>query len=170
MAKETIIQLFDDINGGEAVTTIQFAWDGSAYEIDLNAKNAKAFEQAIAPYVASARRLTAARRGPSKKTAVASAKHDLTAVRAWAAKNGHKIAARGRIPAAVTDAFHAAEAGLTSAASDIASTVKPANKTATRTATKKTPAKKTPAKKAPAKKSPARKAVARKAAAKKPAR
>ena len=40
MAKQTITQLIDDIDGSEAEETITFGIDGASYEIDLNAKNA----------------------------------------------------------------------------------------------------------------------------------
>jgi len=167
MARQTIIQLRDDIDGSVAVKTVKFAWSGSTYEIDLSSKNSKAFEQAIAPYIASARRVTGARRGPGRRaaSAAAGARQDLTAVRAWAAKNGHAVAARGRIPAAILEAFHAAESGLSGAASAAV----PAKKTA-RPAAKKAAAKKATAKSAPARKSTARKAGARKAAPRKSAR
>ncbi|MEO6885004.1 MAG: Lsr2 family protein [Jatrophihabitantaceae bacterium] len=161
MAKETIVQLRDDIDGGLAVRTIQFVWNASTYEIDLNSKNAKAFEQALAPYVASARRLTTARRASVKRPAAAAAKHDLAAIRAWAAKNGHEIAARGRISSAVIDAFHAAESAVANA---VTTEAKPAKKAAPRTAAKKAPARKAAARKATARKSTARKTPAKKTA------
>jgi hypothetical protein len=40
MAKTVIVKLTDDIDGGDAVETIQFSIDGKFYEIDVNATNA----------------------------------------------------------------------------------------------------------------------------------
>jgi DNA-binding protein HU-beta len=167
VAKETIVRLLDDIDGSEAVNTIQFGWDASTYEIDLNEKNTKAFEQALAPYVAAARRATQAGRSTVTKKVVANVRTDLAAVRAWAAENGHKVAERGRVSAAVIDAFHAAQTGVSSAVSELTPADKAAPRTTARRAAKTTPAKKAPAKKAPAKKAPAKKAPAKKAPAKK---
>ena len=40
MAKTVIVKLTDDIDGGDADETIQFALDGKSYEIDLSSANA----------------------------------------------------------------------------------------------------------------------------------
>lgn len=111
MAKETIVRLRDDIDGSLATKAIQFSWDGTAYEIDLNAKNARAFERVIAPYVKAAHRIpsTPVRRSDRKGSTRSSPKLDLAAIRAWAVENGHKVADRGRVPNAVIEAFHAAQ-------------------------------------------------------------
>lgn len=132
MAKQTIVRLIDDLDQSEATRTIEFAWNGIAYEIDLNAKNARAFEQAIEPYVTAARRAgrPAARAGAARRGGAG--RLDLAAVRAWAIENGHRVAERGRVPGPVLEAFHAAQ----HAVADIGGTGRP------------TPA---PAKKAPAK-------------------
>ena len=42
--------------GGGERQTVQFAFDGTDYEIDLNAKNAAAFGKQLAPYIEHARR------------------------------------------------------------------------------------------------------------------
>ena len=46
--------LEDDIDGSVADETVTFALDGVTYEIDLNAKNAAALRDALAPYVGHA--------------------------------------------------------------------------------------------------------------------
>lgn len=164
--KETIIRLSDDISGGEADRTVTFTFDGVGYEIDLNAKNTKALHNAVAPFIAKARRVGGARKTAAKKTASRKPSLDLKAVREWAVANGHSISNRGRIPAAIIDAFHAVEFGLQSESS----APTPAKKAAARkTAAKKAAAKKSPTKKSPAKKAAARKTAAKKTAAKAPA-
>lgn len=55
MAQNLIVQLTDDIDGGEADETICFALNGKNYEIDLNAKNADKLREAFAPFIEKAR-------------------------------------------------------------------------------------------------------------------
>ena len=43
MAQKVTVILEDDLTGGPAKHTVRFAFDGTDYEIDLNAKNAAAF-------------------------------------------------------------------------------------------------------------------------------
>lgn len=164
MARETIVWLVDDLDSSEAVQTIQFGWDGVSYEIDLSAANADSFTQAMAPYVAAARRASPHRRAPRGATRRGSSPAhrerpatDLAAIRDWAGRNGYRVSSRGRIPTAVLDAYQAARGAAPSA-----------DTTAARPA-KKIPAKKSPVKRTAAKKANARKAAAKKAAAKKAA-
>jgi hypothetical protein len=168
MAKQTVVQLVDDLDGSPATSTVRFGWSGSDYQIDLSSENARAFEAAIAPYLSAAKRVTAARRGGRRQAAAAKIV-DLAAVRAWALSNGHKVSSRGRIPAIVLDAYHATQHAVAElAASPVPPPGPPAKKAApaAKAAAKKaTPAAKAPAKKAtPAAKAPAKKAAATKAA------
>jgi hypothetical protein len=56
MAQKVTVTLEDDLTGGPAKQTVRFAFDGTGYEIDLNAKNAAAFGKQLAPYIEHARR------------------------------------------------------------------------------------------------------------------
>ena len=56
MAKRVPIEILDDTNGSPAEQTVPFGLDGVAYEIDLSTTNANALREALAPYVAAARR------------------------------------------------------------------------------------------------------------------
>ena len=56
MAQKVTIALEDDLTGGPAEQTVRFAFDGTDYEIDLNAKNAAAFGKQLAPYLEHGRR------------------------------------------------------------------------------------------------------------------
>lgn len=47
--------LFDDIDGREAVETVSFSLDGTAYMIDLSAPNASNLRDALAPFIDAAR-------------------------------------------------------------------------------------------------------------------
>jgi hypothetical protein len=108
MAKKTevVVTMTDDLDGSKADRTVAFAWGGTTYEIDLSKKNASAFEKAVAPYVASARRVRgAASRG--RKPATGRARSDLSAIREWARASGYEIAERGRIAQEIQDAYDA---------------------------------------------------------------
>ena len=48
MAQKVQTLLIDDLDGGEAQTTVRFGLDGTEYEIDLSAKNADALRKALA--------------------------------------------------------------------------------------------------------------------------
>lgn len=111
MAQKIQVLLVDDIDGGTAVETVTFGLDGAEYEIDLSKANAAKLRDALATYVAHARR---SGRGPSRPSGrsggrPAKADRDQTkAIRDWARKNGHKVSERGRIPANIIEAFNAA--------------------------------------------------------------
>jgi hypothetical protein len=55
MAQVVVVQLIDDLEGGEAHETVSFALDAKAYEIDLSKKNAAALRKLLAPYVEKGR-------------------------------------------------------------------------------------------------------------------
>lgn len=124
MARRIVHQLVDDLDGtvldvgsGE---TVLFSLDGTAYEIDLTDDNAEALRAALAPYIAAARSVSA--RGGAASTSRGSSsggssgsrrqkrsgQRDYTPIRAWAAENGYTVSERGRVPAAVLDAYDAA--------------------------------------------------------------
>lgn len=108
MAKRTIttVELTDDLDGGKADQTLTFSFDGAHYEIDLSKKNATAFTKALKPYVDSARKTRQTRgRAPSSSKSVK--RNDLANVRVWAGENGYEVSDRGRVPAAVLEAYDA---------------------------------------------------------------
>ncbi len=45
MARRTIVELTDDLDGGKAEETISFRLDGTGYEIDLSKANADKFRR-----------------------------------------------------------------------------------------------------------------------------
>lgn len=109
MAQKTITQFFDDLDGSplEDGATVTFALERKSYEIDLSPENKAKLEDALAPFIKAARPAgsASAGRAPSARKAPA---HDLADVRAWAAKNGHEVSSRGRVPAAILAAYAAA--------------------------------------------------------------
>lgn len=105
MARKVQIILEDDLDGGEATQTKTFGLDGTNYEIDLSDKNADSLAEALAPFVAAARKLGKTS-GRTKKAAVGVG--NAAEIRAWAKDNGYEVPERGRIPADVREAFDAA--------------------------------------------------------------
>lgn len=111
MAKEIITRLLDDLDGSPATRTVAFAWDGTAYEIDLNDDNFQNFSVAIGPYVAAARTVATPERGRGSR-ASSTDRHRLDAIRAWAKSAGLSVADRGRIRASIIAAYDDAQAAL----------------------------------------------------------
>lgn len=114
VASRTIVQLIDDITGEEIADgggdSIQFAWGGYAYTIDLSNKNIAKFEKAIAPYVDAATRVGKASNVTPLRRSRKNDEVDTASVRAWAASNGYDVSPRGRIKAEVLEAYRAAMA------------------------------------------------------------
>jgi hypothetical protein len=119
MAERTVRQLIDDLDGTEIPNgkgeQIEFAVRGVTYRIDLNKANVTKFDKALAPFVESATKVGTPRgrsrvRAPARrgKRSSKSSSGELSAIRAWATKNGHKVSTRGRIPADVMNAYEAA--------------------------------------------------------------
>lgn len=120
MAKKTIVEIVDDINGEPladgAGRTVSFSLDGAQYEIDLTHGHAEELRDALEPWIAAARRVTGSSRSgsgsgssPSRSSRSGSsrASKDVQAIREWAAANGFEVATRGRIPANVVEAYEA---------------------------------------------------------------
>ena len=106
MAQKVTVTLEDDLTGGPAEQTIRFAFDGTDYEIDLNAKNAAALSKQLAPYLEHARR---AGRVPARRPGRSAAGRQRSGdIRAWAKEHGLAVSERGRIPASVAEQYHAA--------------------------------------------------------------
>ena len=99
MARKVEVTLIDDLNGGEADETVTFGLDGTRYEIDLSAANAKKLRNSFAKFVDASRKEKAARqvgRGVARK-AVAPAGPNTSDVREWAKAQGYEVSERGRV-------------------------------------------------------------------------
>jgi hypothetical protein len=109
MAQKVTVVLDDDLTGGPADQTIRFAFEGTEYEIDLNAKHARELRNALARYVDAGRRVSASARKPAR----GSSRHpanvlNTTEVREWARAQGIEVKDRGRVPADLVVKFKAA--------------------------------------------------------------
>jgi len=112
MAQKTIVQLIDDLDQSPGDETVSFGIDGNNYEIDLSESNAAALRDALAVYVANARRETRSGRvtGPVRRSGRPSRtdREQTQAIREWARKNKYKVGEKGRIPAHIIEAYHSA--------------------------------------------------------------
>jgi hypothetical protein len=107
MATKITVALEDDLDGGPAGETLRFAIGGTAYEIDLNKKNARTFRKQLAPFVEHARRAGRGQRRPR----TSSTRQRSGEIRAWAKQQGIAVSGRGRIPASVVTQYDAATGG-----------------------------------------------------------
>lgn len=108
MASRTITTLTDDIDGGDAVQTVTFSFNGTQYEIDLSEKNVDKMVKALQPYTTAARKDGGRRSGTGRTSNSGAERDQLAKIREWDRANGHQVSDRGRISAAVQEAYHAA--------------------------------------------------------------
>lgn len=113
MARREIIVLQDDLDGSEKeVRVVKFGFEGINYEIDLGPANFDKLAHALAPYVAVARKDSSARRAvPQVKVKGMTAAEQRAfnqRVRDWAKSHKQKVSERGRVPAKLIEAYHAA--------------------------------------------------------------
>ena len=109
MVQKVEVTLIDDLDGGKADEAVLFGLDGKHHEIDLSAANAKKFRDALAPYVAAARKAGAVQPvGRSRGKKASQPELDTAEVREWAKSTGLPISDRGRIAADVVVKFQAA--------------------------------------------------------------
>ncbi|WP_284223990.1 histone-like nucleoid-structuring protein Lsr2 [Mycobacterium antarcticum] len=102
MAKRTVVEWVDDIDGSAAAETVTFSIDGSRYEIDLSQKNAATFRDSMSGWI------EASRKSNNRRPRGAQAKNDpseATKARKWARANGLEVGPRGRLPSEVLDAY-----------------------------------------------------------------
>lgn len=113
MAKQIITLLTDDLDGAEADRTVEFGLDGVSYSIDLSEKNAGKLQKILEPYLSAGTRISRGRvdSRSARQVPAASSRSNRDqnqAIRDWAAKNGHEVSERGRIPNSIVEAFHQA--------------------------------------------------------------
>ena len=111
MAKKTIVELTDDLDGSPADETLRFALDGSEFEIDLSTAHAKQLRNALQPFAKAARSPNGKRGGRRRGGSGGRASRDreqLQGIRDWAKKQGYQVAQRGRISAEIERAYNEA--------------------------------------------------------------
>jgi hypothetical protein len=102
VAKKTIVEWVDDIDGTAASETVTFTIDGSRYEIDLSEKNAEELRKVMSGWIEASRRSTN-HRARSARTKDDPA--EATKARKWALANGFDVGPRGRLRTEVLDAY-----------------------------------------------------------------
>ncbi|MER5558810.1 Lsr2 family protein [Streptomyces sp. NPDC002506] len=109
MAQKVITTYVDDLTGEESteISTHSILIDGAGVEIDLTDENYEKLLALLDPYLHAdgARRIRGAAKAKGKPGPSAESKGDSSAIRAWAKENGHVISDRGRVPAAVREAY-----------------------------------------------------------------
>jgi hypothetical protein len=116
VAQQTILELVDDLDGGQADESVAFALDGVEFVIDLSAANAARLRDTLAEFVGHARRTggrtARGRAGRNGSTNGANGsrngKPDVQAVREWARSQGETVADRGRVPQTLLTRFQEA--------------------------------------------------------------
>jgi hypothetical protein len=99
VASRVVTQLISDLSGDEIPDgkgeTIEFAYRGTPYKIDLTNKEAAGFDKALAMYIEHATSVATRRSAAASRTG----RPDAKTVRTWAKANGLSVPDRGRIPA-----------------------------------------------------------------------
>src|SRR5260370_36495040 len=107
MAQKVQVLLVDDLDGGEAVETVSFSLDGTAYEIDLSIDNAGKLRKDFAQYVDHARKGGGGGGGRRRRARTRPGRERSAEIRAWARQRGDKVRERGRIPAQIIAGYEA---------------------------------------------------------------
>lgn len=114
MARRIVHQIVDDLDGtileAGAGETVSFSLDGVAYEIDLTEAHAGALRDVLAPYIDAGRSISSPRSAtPTGNKRRRTGQTDYAPVREWAKANGYSVSERGRVPAAILEAYEAAQ-------------------------------------------------------------
>ena len=112
MAQRVQVLLVCDLHGDEtpAGETVEFALDGSAYEIDVCEQHAAELRDRMATYVGAARRAggrgasTSSSRGGRRRRR-SSGGGEAARIREWARSQGLPVPERGRIPADLAERY-----------------------------------------------------------------
>ncbi|MCT1458602.1 Lsr2 family protein [Aestuariimicrobium sp. p3-SID1156] len=108
MVQRSVVILEDDIDGGEAAETVQFALDGVAYEIDLNEENAAKLRDALQLWIGHARKGGNGRRRAAASRGTGRSRSQAADIRTWAREQGYEVSGRGRVPEEIRAAYAAA--------------------------------------------------------------
>lgn len=118
MAQVTEVRLVDDLDGGAADESVDFAIDNKHYEMDLSEKHAAQLRDVLAPFIAAARRAGSSATTRTRRSVAprpSAAREDTAAIREWASANGIEVSSRGRIAASVRAAYENREKAASAA-------------------------------------------------------
>lgn len=105
MAQQVVTTVTDDFDDTEGASTVAFALEGQAYEIDLSTEHADTLREVLADYIAAGRKVTGSRRAAGKGRRGRPNREESAAIRAWARGKGYKVSDRGRIPASIVTEY-----------------------------------------------------------------
>jgi hypothetical protein len=110
VASRTQVILISDLSGDEITAggdTVTFSYRNVDYSIDLSAKEAKAFDNAMAMYIEHGQRKGGQRVIGNMRRHKPPRDHaQLQAVREWLRANGYQVSDRGRIKAELMDLYN----------------------------------------------------------------
>jgi hypothetical protein len=109
LTRVLVERLVDDAD--DAPETVEFSYRGVDYEVDLSARNARALDRLLAPYLQLARHR---RQQPTARRPVSRTPRSAPvakAVRAWARSEGIAVSDRGRVAADVIKRYQDAHGG-----------------------------------------------------------
>ena len=110
MAQKTVVTVVCDLpHDGEVegTETVSFAFDGTAYEIDVCSAHAKELREKFGQYTEHARRVTGAVTGRRRRARTGPSRERSSEIRQWARDRGEKVSERGRIPASIIQEYEA---------------------------------------------------------------
>jgi hypothetical protein len=106
MARREIVVVTDDLDGSDVdIRTVSFGFEGRHYEVDLGPDNYKQLTEALAPFIAAARRAPGSRSG----TPPPAGPPTNAEIREWLKTHGYagQVTDRGRIAKHLLDAYTA---------------------------------------------------------------
>ena len=110
MARIEVTQFFDDIDNTQLtdgeVKVVEFSINGVNYVMDLSLENARKFEEALAPYIKVATRVTKSRTASKTRSSAGKSSPERNrAIRQWARDKGLKVSMRGQIASSIVEAY-----------------------------------------------------------------
>lgn len=108
MAQKTIVTMVCDIPHDSEVDgteSVSFAFDGSAYEIDLCGAHSKEIREKLSSFADYARKASTLNRGKRARVSAGRRSGD---VRQWARQHGYEVSERGRIPTKILSDYESA--------------------------------------------------------------
>ncbi|MDR2256051.1 MAG: Lsr2 family protein [Arthrobacter sp.] len=115
MAEIQTTTLIDDLTGkaldADKAHRIHFSVEGKTYRLDVDEKGADQFHAALDRFIEVSTKVAAGgvkRATGSTPRRAAAGSGEQTKMREWAKANGYEVAERGRIPAAIQEAYAAA--------------------------------------------------------------
>ncbi|MER7982833.1 Lsr2 family protein [Streptomyces sp. NPDC095817] len=109
MAQKIVTVYTDDLTGTESedVQTHSFSLDGVKYEIDLVSDNYDKLFEALAPFIEKGRKTGRRETDTRRARKLPAGGPTSEEIRAWARENDYQVSDRGRVPAAIHEAYRA---------------------------------------------------------------